>query len=102
MKIQFGTREYDAIPRWARYRNGRFALELIDAETGEPLYRVSSNLVDAQMASDEMALNHDFVDVVEPLLVKEGLIAANHRTVRPSDSFVSFHVCRVIGAPQGV
>lgn len=101
-KIRFGNIDYEVVPRWARYRNGRLALELIDAKTSEPIARASVNLVDAQMASDEMALNHDFADLVEPALVKECLITAHHRKTRPVGSFVTFKICRVIGAPQGV
>lgn len=102
MKIKFGTCEYEASLQWARYGNGRLALQLMDAETGEPLYRVSTNLVDVQMASDEMALNNDFADSVESALVNEGLIASHHRKAKPAGSFVAFKICRVIGAPHGV
>lgn len=98
--INISGTTYETNPVWARYSNGRIALELIDAETAEPIIRVSINLVDEPMEADEMAINHDFADVVEDTLVAAGLIEACHRTVKPRGSWVDFRICRVIGGPQ--
>lgn len=42
--------------QWARYGNGRVALRLVDAETGEPMAVASVNVPEVALEDDEMAL----------------------------------------------
>lgn len=81
---------------WRTYSNGRPALVLEDAETKEPLGRVSVNLPDEHMDDDEIALDHDFASVLEPILVKAGVLAPHHRVTKRKSTWVRFRVCRIL------
>lgn len=39
--------------RWGRYDNGRVALQLADAETGEPIAKATINIPEIEIAEDE-------------------------------------------------
>lgn len=39
--------------QWGRYDNGRVALQLADAETGEPIAKATVNIPEIEIAADE-------------------------------------------------
>ena len=63
-----------------RYMNGRAAITLTDEETGEPVATASVNLVDQDLAPDEVAVNHDHPQL-GPLLVEAGILEPAHRSI---------------------
>jgi hypothetical protein len=88
---------YDCDLQRSTYANGRVALQLRDANDGQPIVRATINLADTEMDADEAAINHDFAQEIEGALVQAGVIAPHHRTVRPRGSWVDFRICRLIG-----
>ncbi|MEW7987684.1 MAG: hypothetical protein AB2777_20700 [Candidatus Thiodiazotropha endolucinida] len=87
--------DWDCILSWKSYGNGRPALELLHAETGEPIARASINLVNEPMADDEIAINHDFRDELLSCLTQAEIIYPPHRYVTPPGSFVEFAIVTV-------
>ncbi len=63
-----------------RYDNGRTAIVLTDNDTGEPVATASVNLVDQDLAPDEIAINHDHPQL-GPLLVEAGILEHAHRSI---------------------
>lgn len=99
ISVKLGTQVWLCNIQWGCFSNGRIAFELIDA-IGEPVTRVTVNLVDEAMADDEIALNHDYADDLEASLVAAGIIAPHHRLVRPHGSWVDFRICKLLVQPR--
>jgi hypothetical protein len=99
ISVKLGSQVWLCNMDWGVYSNGRFAMVLIDAIGGEPVGRATVNLVDEDLAADEIALNHDFADDLEASLVAAGVIAPHHRLVRPDGSWVDFRICKLLVTP---
>ena len=63
-----------------RYNNGRTAIVLTDNDTGEPIATATVNLVDQDLAPDEVAINHDCPKAGQAL-VEAGILEPSHRAV---------------------
>lgn len=68
--------------QWARYGNGRVALRLIDAQTGEPLATASVNVPEIALDEDEIALK-DYAENAGLFddLVQAGIVEPTGRLV---------------------
>jgi hypothetical protein len=96
--LTIANHTYQCVLRWGQYSNGRLALILLDETDGQPVSKVTVNLVDEELASDEIALNHELTEEWEAAMVKHGWINPSHRTVQPSTSWVDFRICRLTTA----
>jgi hypothetical protein len=74
-------------------------MQLHDAVTCEPMFKVTVNLVEENLAKDEIALNQECDDDVEASLVTAGIIAPHHRQVRPEGSWTDFRICKLLVQP---
>ena len=90
---------YACTLQWARYGNGRAALRLVDAETGEPLATASVNVPDEALADDEMCVK-DYAENAGLLddLVRAGIVEATGRFV--SAGYVTIPIAK-IRVPEG-
>jgi hypothetical protein len=85
-------RGYKCVVVLRRYSNGRHALRLRDANTGELVATASVNIPDTPMAANEVAIkdwseNEGMLDA----LVRAGIVSLPVRTV--PTGYVSAHVC---------
>lgn len=78
-----------------RYPNGRPALVLSDAETGEPIARATVNLPDeAQKPNHVFVKNCDENEGIMQALVEARIITPAHRIV--SSGFITVGECRLV------
>jgi hypothetical protein len=81
MNVRF--KHWDCVGLWHRYSNGRFALQLVDADTGEPIATATVNIPPEPLEDGEIIIksyseNEGMVDA----LVKAGVIEKPHRAIK--------------------
>jgi hypothetical protein len=92
-------KEWTCKMNFAQYGNGRTAIELVDAETHEPIARATVNLPDAYLEDDEIFIK-DWSE-------NEGMVAALVRAGVVSESigyepsgFVMVDKCKLLKPPS--
>jgi hypothetical protein len=98
MTVQFKEWKCDIV--WNKYAdNGRTAIELVDADTGEPIARATTNLPHIGLGKDEVMIkdyseNEGMVDA----LADAGIIALPDAFVQ--SGFVKVPICRLRVTPE--
>lgn len=93
--------DWDCTVAFAKYGNGRFAIQLFDAETHEPIATASVNLPFEPLASDEIAIkDYSENEGILDALVKAGVVSTPLRFVE--SGWVSIPICHLIGVPGEV
>ena len=85
---------FPCVPHWSGYYgNGRQALSMFHAETGETVLHVSVNLHEDELNPGEMAISHNVTTDQLISMIDANLISLPHRGIKPRASFVIFGVC---------
>ena len=92
MKVRF--KDWDCVLQWGKYGNKQPALQLIDAENGEPIATASVSL-DVELKPNEIIIkdwseNEGMLDT----LVKSGIVEDTGEVVQTG--FVLANVCRIL------
>jgi hypothetical protein len=96
--VQF--KQWTCFPRWQKYANGRPALQLVDAETGEAIAKATVNLPDEWLDTDEIIIKsyEENLGMMEAL-VQAGIVHPAHRRIQTG--WVTVGVCRLVnGVPS--
>jgi len=76
-------RGWDCEVQVLRYANGRPAIQLVDAQTGEPLARATVNLPDEYLSPNEVFIkNYSENEGILDALVAGGVVVPPHRYVK--------------------
>lgn len=89
--------EFNLIPRFGNYENGRLAFRLVDNEMGEPFATITVNLPDAPLLADGEVYVKDWAENEEVVknLVESGWLVPTGDSVQ--SGFVSAKVMRLAG-----
>lgn len=88
-----------AMIEWKRYGNGRIAMVLMNADTGEPEITATVNLVDDDTQPGEVAIkDYSGNEGVLDCLVRQAIVAKPHRYV--VSGYVTFPICRLLVEPK--
>lgn len=95
MKLKF--RQWNCVLQTAQYGNGRTALQLVDAEDGEPVATATVNLPDETLGENEVFIK-DYAENEGMLktLQDAGIVEPTGKVV--ASGFVAIPVCRLTGA----
>jgi hypothetical protein len=86
---------WTCVPIWAQYSNGRRALRLIDAETGEAIATCTVNLPDEFLDMDEVIIkSYEENEGMHEALVKAEIIYPAHRRIQTG--WVTCGVCKLV------
>jgi len=89
-------RDWVCRPVWTEYANGRMALRLVDAETGEPIATASVNVPEEPLAEDEICIKTwSENEGMEESLVAANIIKPAHRYIKLG--WVTGYICRLTG-----
>jgi len=90
---------FDCTVEFATYSNGRTAIQLRDANDGQPIATATVNLPDEPMAEDEVAIkNYSENSGMLDILIDTGVIASPHREI--PRGFVTIPVCALLVNPN--
>lgn len=94
--IQFG--KYKCVMNWARYGNGRLALQLDDAKNGEPVLVATVNMPDEEIDGDEVIIkNYHENEGILNVLIHDKIIS---RPIRNVDGNPGILVCKLLITPD--
>ncbi len=92
-KVRFQS--FNCIVEVLEYTNGRKALELIDAKTGELVLVATTNLPHAQMDADEVAIkNYSENEGVLDVLIKAQIISQPQRYEQ--NGYITAPICKLL------
>jgi hypothetical protein len=92
-KVRFQS--FNCIVEVLEYPNGRKALELIDAKTGELVLVATTNLPNVPMASDEVAIkNYSENEGVLDVLIKAQIISQPQRYEQ--NGYITAPICKLL------
>ena len=87
--------DYKCIVQYAKYFNGRMAIQLIDFDDGSPIATASVNLPDVHMETDEIAIkDYNENKGVLDALVEAGIVSKPLRY--ESSGYVTIPICTVL------
>ena len=93
LKTQYS--DYNVIIESGRYRNGRLALELIDAEDGCPVMTATVNLPEVKLEENEIIIkNYSENEGVLEFLIENKITSNPVRCV--NNGFVDFPIVKII------
>lgn len=94
-KLETQYSDYNVIIETGKYRNGRLALELIDAEDGCPVMTATVNLPEVGLEEDEIIIkNYSENEGVLEFLIKNKITSNPVRWV--NNGFVDFPIVKII------
>jgi hypothetical protein len=93
MNVKF--KEWNCVAVFEKYRNGRTAIQLMDAEDGSPIATATVNLPDFPLAEDRVAIkdyseNEGMLDA----LVEAGIV--EELGLHAETGFVTVPICKLL------